>query len=123
MALKLTSAAVAVQDRKKAAKWYVQKLGFRVQVDDTEHWLTVVDPKSKFQLHLCEIAGPGVKPKKSELGNTGILFTTTESVPAVAARLKKNGVKFSQPPKEFPWGWIAKFLDRDGNEFWLSAAD
>jgi predicted enzyme related to lactoylglutathione lyase len=26
------------------------------------------------------------------------------------------------PPKELPWGWVAKFLDPDGNEFWLNPA-
>lgn len=122
MALKMTSVAVAVQDRKKAAKWYVQKLGFRVKDDDSEHWLTVQDRKGGFQLHLCEMAGPGKKPKRSELGNTGILLVTDQPILPLCARLKKKGVRFSQPPKEFPWGWVAKFLDRDENEFWLSPA-
>ncbi|MFZ0700133.1 MAG: VOC family protein [Thermoplasmata archaeon] len=122
MALVLTSVAVAVRDRKKAAKWYVEKLGFRVKDDDQEHWMTVTDPRRTFRLHLCEMAGPGRKPKKSELGNTGIMLVTREPIRTVYARLKKKGVKFSQPPKEFPWGWVAKFLDRDGNEFWLTPA-
>ncbi len=120
MALVLTSVAVAVRDRKKAAKWYVEKLGFRVQADDGEHWTTVTDARGKFQLHLCEVAEHGHKPQRSELGNTGIMLVTAQPLRTVHARLKKKGVKFSVPPKEFPWGWVSKFLDLDGNEFWLT---
>lgn len=123
MALVLTSASVAVADRKKAGAWYVDKLGFKIKDDEDEHWLTVTDAKGKFALHLCEMEGPGRKPKKSELGNTGILLTATEPIRTVHARMKRKGVKFSQPPKKFPWGWVAKFHDLDGNEFWLVPAD
>lgn len=120
MALQLRSAAVAVTDRKRSAKWYRQKLGLRV-VDDSEHWLTVGDRSGAFRLHLCEMGPkPGVRPKRSEVGNTGILFVTKEPIPRAYARMKKRGVRFSVPAVEKPWGWVAKFLDPDGNEFWLS---
>jgi predicted enzyme related to lactoylglutathione lyase len=117
------SIAVAVSDRKRSARWYRQKLGFRISADEPEHWTTVTDPKRRVQLHLCEVGGkPGARPKRSDVGNTGILLYTDEPILRVAARLKRRGVRFSQPPKEFPWGWVSKFLDPDGNEFWLSPA-
>jgi catechol 2,3-dioxygenase-like lactoylglutathione lyase family enzyme len=122
MTFRAVSAAVAVSDRKKAAKWYRTKLGFRVVDDDPEHWTTVGDRSGKFLLHLCELGKPGKKPPRSEVGNTGILLTTDEPFLRACARLKRRGVRFSQPPKEFPWGWVAKFLDPDGNEFWLNPA-
>jgi catechol 2,3-dioxygenase-like lactoylglutathione lyase family enzyme len=122
MTLELRSAAVAVTDRKRSAKWYQEKLGFRV-IDDDEHWLTVGDRSGSFRLHLCEMgAKPGAPPKRSEVGNTGILLVTKEPVLRAYARLKKKGVKFSVPAVERPHaGWVAKFLDPDGNEFWLSS--
>ncbi len=120
MTIRAISAAVVVSDRKKSARWYVSTLGFRIFDDDVEHWTTVGDRSGKFRLHLCEMGGrAGKKPPKSEVGNTGILLVTNESFPATCARLKRRHVRFSMPPKKLPWGWLAKFLDPDGNEFWL----
>ncbi len=122
MSLRPVSVAVAVTDRHQAAKWYVETLGFKVFDDDPEHWTTVGDKSGKFRFHLCEVGGrPGKKPPKSEVGNTGILLLVTgEPFGRACARLKRNGVRFSVPPKKMPWGWVAKFLDPDGNEFWLN---
>jgi len=123
MGFRAVSAAVAVADRKKAARWYVEVLGFKVFDDDPEHWTTVGDRSGKFLLHLCELGGrPGKKPPRSEIGNTGILLETTEPFQRACARLKRRKVRFSMPPKKQPWGWVAKFLDPDGNEFWLQPA-
>ncbi len=115
--------AIAVSDRKAAAKWYAKVLGFRVVDDDPEHWTTVGAPRSRFLLHLCEVGDrPGRKPPKSEVGNTGILLVTDAPFARTCAKLRRHRVKFSMPPKELPWGWVAKFLDPDGNEFWLMPA-
>jgi len=120
MTIRAVSAAVAVRDRAKAAKWYSKTLGFQVFDADPEHWTTVGDRSGKFLLHLCEMGGkPGRKPPRSEVGNTGILMESDGSFLRVCASLKKKGVKFSMPPKKLPWGWVAKFLDPDGNEFWF----
>ncbi|HUZ79481.1 MAG TPA: hypothetical protein VMV28_02520 [Thermoplasmata archaeon] len=43
MALVRTSVSLAARDRKKAAKWSVGKLGFRVRDEDKEHWMTTTD--------------------------------------------------------------------------------
>jgi predicted enzyme related to lactoylglutathione lyase len=123
MPVRPISAAVAVSDRARAAKWYVDTLGFRVFDEEPDHWTTVGDKSGKFRLHLCELRGPGKAPPKSEVGNTGILLETDEPFRQTCARLKKRGVKFSMPPKKLPWGWLAKFLDPDGNEFWLQPAE
>jgi predicted enzyme related to lactoylglutathione lyase len=124
MTIRAISAAVAVSDRAKAANWYVETLGFRTFEEDPDHWTTVGDRSGKFRLHLCEVGGrPGKKPPRSEVGNTGILLVTDESFPRTCARLKKHGVRFSMPAKKLPWGWLAKFLDPDGNEFWLMPAE
>jgi predicted enzyme related to lactoylglutathione lyase len=122
MTFRAVSTAVAVRDRAKAAKWYVDTLGFRVFDEEIEHWTTVGDRSGKFRFHLCEVGGPGKKPPKSEVGNTGILLEVDEPFLRACARLKKRGVRFSMPPKKLPWGWLAKFLDPDGNEFWLQPA-
>ncbi len=115
------SVGIAVADRKKAARWYTQKLGFRV-FDHGGHWTTVGDRSGGLRLHLCESERPAVRLKRSEVGNTAILYTTTEPILKAYARLRRKGVRFSEPPHELPWGWVGKFLDPDGNEFWLCPA-
>jgi len=117
------SAAIAVTDRKKAARWYGKALGWKTWDDEPEHWTTVGPRSGTFRIHLCEMGGaPGRRPPKSEVGNTGILLTTPEPFARACASLKRKGVKFSFPPKKLPWGWVARFLDPDGNEFWLNPA-
>jgi len=123
MTIRGISVAVAVSDRKKAAKWYARVLGFRVLDDEPEHWTTVGDRSGKFRLHLCEVGGrPGKRPPRREVGNTGILLVTTDPFQRTCARLTRKGVRFSMPPRKMPWGWVAKFLDPDGNEFWFNPA-
>jgi catechol 2,3-dioxygenase-like lactoylglutathione lyase family enzyme len=124
MTIRAVSVAVAVSDRTKAAKWYREVLGFRVFDQDPDHWTTVGDRSGKFLFHLCEVGvRTGKKPPKAEVGNTGILLVTDEPFPHTCARLKRRRVRFSMPPKKLPWGWLAKFLDPDGNEFWLMPAE
>jgi predicted enzyme related to lactoylglutathione lyase len=123
MGIRGVSVAVAVSDRKKAAKWYARVLDWTVFDEEPEHWTTVGDRSGKFLLHLCEVGGrPGKKPPRSEVGNTGILLVTKEPFLRACARLQRRGVKFSSPPKKLPWGWVSKFLDPDGNEFWFCPA-
>lgn len=111
MALRPVSTAVVVSDRKKAADWYTKKLGLRRVDDEPEHWTTVGDRSGTCLLHLCELGETGARVKRSEVGNTGILFVTTDSMARTYARLRKARVRFSVKPKKYPWGWVAKFLD------------
>ena len=123
MTFKGISVAIAVTDRKKSARWYAKTLGWKTLEDDPEHWTTVGDRSGRFRVHLCELHDkPGERPPRSEVGNTGILIETDQPFPRACAALRRKGVKFSFPPKKLPWGWVARFLDPDGNEFWLQPA-
>jgi catechol 2,3-dioxygenase-like lactoylglutathione lyase family enzyme len=119
MKLRPESVAVLVKDAKKARKWYTQKLGLKT-IADGEHWITVGDPKGGIQLHLCEMSGRGGKPML-EPGNSGIWISTDGDMMRTYAAMKRKGVKFSQPPEQAEWGgWVSKFVDPDGNEFWMT---
>lgn len=104
------SVAVVVSDRKKAAQWYREKLGFTIKEESEEHWTVVGPPSWPSGLHLCE--------GDLEPGNTGILLQPDDFDKTVQ-ELKKTGVQFTQEPKKEPWGTYAMFKDLDGNEFWL----
>ncbi|HEY5538673.1 MAG TPA: VOC family protein [Thermoplasmata archaeon] len=108
--LKLNTIAVVVRDEKKSAKWYKEKLGFRV-VDKYPHWHTVLPRGSSTKIHLCIDAPP-------ESGNTGIAFATT-SCKRDEAALRKKGVKITTPTTKEDWGTYFTFADPDGNEFWV----
>jgi len=107
------SIAVTVSDVKKSKKWYVEKLGFKLQ-DDEDHWVVVTPPGSPVGLHLCEV-------EKLEPGNTGITLRT-DNLEATYQTLKRNGVQFSRELAPSEWDKKMKYAmlkDLDGNEFWL----
>lgn len=102
--------AVRVADAKRSAAWW-KKLGFEVR-DETGHWVTVAPPGSKEMiLHLCEGEG-------HEEGNTGIGFFV-DDVDEVEKAWTGKGVKFSVPRRVGSASVQARFLDPDGNEYWL----
>ncbi len=106
------SVAVTVKDLKRSKRFFVGKLGMKL-LDDMDHWVTVGQSKSGMRLHLCQ-----TKPLDKE--NTGIALTVDGKLDRAYLALKKKGVKFSVPPTEQPWGVECRFLDPDGNEFWLA---
>ena len=54
--------------------------------------------------------------------NTGIGFNVAD-VDAAHAELAGKGVKFTMGPGKMPWGgYMAMFVDPDGNEFYLDQA-
>ncbi len=105
------SIAVVVKDARRSKKFYVDKLGMTV-LDDYPHWVTVGKPRQGFRIHLCDT-------EPLEPGNTGIALRVDTKLDAAYQALKKKGVKFSVPPKEQEWGMECRFVDPDGNEFWL----
>jgi predicted enzyme related to lactoylglutathione lyase len=110
------SVAVLVNDAKKSAQWYQEKLGF--QLDAMQgHWVAVKPPGSKTILHLCGNCQdwgddlPG--------GQTGI-FIKCDDKEKTYEEMKNKGVAFTVELSEFPSGGkYAVFKDLDGNEFWM----
>jgi catechol 2,3-dioxygenase-like lactoylglutathione lyase family enzyme len=109
-----TDVAVVVSDAQKAKNWYVDKLGFKVVLDKGH--AICVSPNvegSSLVLHLCGDNFASLEP-----GNTGIGFTA-DDFDKTCEELNGKGVKFSVKPKNEEGYKMAKFLDLDGNEFWL----
>jgi catechol 2,3-dioxygenase-like lactoylglutathione lyase family enzyme len=109
-----TDVAVVVSDAVEAKKWYVEKLGFKVVLDRGHAVCVSPDvEKGGLYLHLCGDNFASLEP-----GNTGIGFTADEFEKTCEDMMSK-GVRFSQPPADEDGYKSAKFLDMDGNEFWL----
>ena len=109
-----TDVAVVVSDAQKAKKWYAGKLGFKVVLEKGH--VIVVSPDAADRglfIHLC---GDNFAPL--EPGNTGIGLTA-DNFDQTCEELRGKGVRFSMPPKNEEGYKMAKFLDLDGNEFWL----
>ena len=109
-----TDIAVVVSDAKKAKDWYVEKLGFKV-VLDRGHAICV-SPRMKEGSLILHLSGDGFA--QLEPGYTGIGFTADNFL-ETCRDLQDKGVRFSLPPKDEDGYKMAKFLDPDGNEYWL----
>jgi len=131
------SVAILVNDAKKSARWYRDKLGF--EIVGIEGHTVFVRPKGSraILLHLCakcdawENDRPGgrtgiwlqcgkIKIRKDEKTGQVLPASRSEDVERTYQELKKNGVKFSEELTTTSWGKYAILKDPDGNEFEIS---
>lgn len=131
------SVAILVNDARKSAEWYRDKLGFEI-LGIEGHAVFVRPRGSGFPLlHLCgrcEDWGsdkPGgrtgiwlncgviILQKKRESGLV-LPASSPEAVERTFHELKKNGVEFSVDLTSTSWGKYAILKDLDGNEFEIS---
>ncbi len=129
--------AVLVNDAKKSAEWYHDKLGFEViRIEGHPVFVKPAGAQGPM-LHLCgrcddwEKDQPGgrvgvwlqcgeIVMRKDE--RTGVVTPASkpEEVESTYLELKKKGVEFSQELTKTDWGKYAILRDRDGNEFEIS---
>jgi len=131
------SVAVLVDDARKSAEWYQEKLGFEVVA--AEGHSAFVKPKGpgSLLLHLCgrceawEDDRPGgrtgiwlscgsVTMKRNEKDGRFMPVSRPEDVEKAYAGLKAKGVEFSEELTSTSWGKYAILKDLDGNEFEIS---
>jgi len=114
MLKKLVYVALLVSDQDKALDFYTNVVGLEKRVDSPTpvgpRFVTVGVKGQDFELVLW----PGT-PAKADLG--GAVYTIeVESIRMVFETLKSRGVNFEEPGiLEFPWGYVARFQDPDGN--------
>jgi lactoylglutathione lyase len=112
--------SVWVTDQDKAYDFYVNKLGFTVETDQTMpngfRWLEVVPPGA--ETHLA-IAKPSPGQDATIGGFSGVGFDA-DDLQATYDELVAKGVNFTVPLTKQPWGgMMAQFADPDGNVFML----
>jgi catechol 2,3-dioxygenase-like lactoylglutathione lyase family enzyme len=130
------SVAVLVQDARKSAEWYHDKLGFEI-VGIEGHTVFVKPKESNSLLHLCgrcdawEDDNPGGRTgiwlQCGEMvirtdKKTGIVTPASrpEDVERTYHELKKKGVEFAEELTTTSWGKYAVLKDPDGNLFEIS---
>lgn len=130
------SVAVLVNDAKKSAEWYRDKLGFEI-VENKGHTVFVKPKGSQFLLHLCgkcdawETDRPGgrtgvgfhcgkVGMRKDTVSGRLIRASNPEDVEKTYLELERKGVEFSEALTSTSWGKYAILKDPDGNEFEIS---
>ena len=115
--------AVVVLDRDRAIRFYRDGLGLEIRAQDEETgYIELSLGKGTAALSLVvprkEWGEPYYSEARARVGTrTGIVFQT-DSVPALALRLRHIGARLTQPPQEEPWGGrTLRFTDPEGNEF------
>ena len=117
---------IYVRDQDSSLRFYVDKLGFRVVVDqrfeDGLRWIEVAPADGNAHLGLA-LLPPGDDPEKLIRPEARVWFIT-EDVNRKYEEWKAGGVHFEFPPQVPRWGGIhTRFQDPDGNCFGLAGFD
>lgn len=124
-ALDFNHAMIYTSDVTRGVHFYGELLGFRM-VETFEHGGRMVYAR------LRAPAGPGSialhlpAPGESVPPQDGMrLYFEVKPLHKFCKQLEAAGVKFTQPPKLMPWGWMHAYLDDpDGHEislYWAGA--
>ena len=130
------SVAILVNDAKKAAEWYHDKLGFEI-IENEGHTVFARPRDSQTLLHLCGKCDdwgkdlPGGRTgvwlhcgkvilRRDEQNGRIIPASESSEVEGTYFELKRKGVEFSVELTTTSWGRMAILKDLDGNEFELS---
>jgi catechol 2,3-dioxygenase-like lactoylglutathione lyase family enzyme len=107
----------------EAIAWFTQVLGFKL-VDDValghgKRWVLVAPPGAEgTRLVLAE---PSDEKETARIGDqTGgrvFLFLHTDDFWRDHAAMKARGVRFTEIPRNEPYGWVAVFEDNWGNRW------
>jgi catechol 2,3-dioxygenase-like lactoylglutathione lyase family enzyme len=121
MIKKIALAGVWVSDQDVACKFYVEKLGFEIQMDtimeNGYRWLEVVPPGGETALTLAK---PYLGQKDVAIGVFANIVLSCEDIVATCNEMKSKGVNFIEEPNLQEWGMMqALFEDPDGNVFVL----
>jgi predicted enzyme related to lactoylglutathione lyase len=111
--MQVLSMSVPVSDQEKAKEFYVDTLGFDLQVDNSwregMRWIEVAPEGSATSLMLVSWSDP-LLPSMYR-----VVVVTTDDIQALHEELVAKGVSFDLPPTKLSYGTQAMFRDPDGN--------
>jgi catechol 2,3-dioxygenase-like lactoylglutathione lyase family enzyme len=117
-----------VTDQDAARDFYVTKLGFVPKADvsmgDGFRWVTIGHPDQPELEVTLMVPGPPLDPDMAEAierslakGTMGGFGLNTDDCQKTYKELSAQGIEFTQPPSERPYGVEALMRDNSGN--WL----
>jgi predicted enzyme related to lactoylglutathione lyase len=121
MLTKLSVVTILVRDQDEALKFYTETLGLE-KMDDINfgpgnRWLTVACPQQKeLQIFLAKADSFGMD-LMDHVGKLPTWAFGTDNCQQTFEELSGRGVKFTETPKQQPWGIQAVFEDLYGNKF------
>ena len=133
--IRIATTQLWVHDQEEALAFYTKKLGWEVRMDATLpemgdfRWLTVGPANHPdIAVVLMAIPGPPVMDAQTAhqvrdlmaKGFAGTIFLETDDVRRSYEQLSKQGVEFSEPPEERPYGIDSAFRDPSGNNIRLT---
>jgi len=111
--VQVESVSVPVSDQVQAKEFYVDTLGFELQVDNTwregMRWSEVAPEGSTTSLMLVTWSACMLP------GMYRVVVVATDDIRAIHEELVAKGIVFELPPTETPRGMQAMFRDPDGN--------
>jgi predicted enzyme related to lactoylglutathione lyase len=128
MSVRLNVVTVVVDDYENALKFYTDVLGFEkrtdMQLGPASRWLTVAAPGQDVEILLQKpdpaVHGAAHAKRLSERVGEGTTWVlATDDCHASYELLRSRGARFTEAPKEVPWGTQAVLKDLYGNTFAL----
>jgi predicted enzyme related to lactoylglutathione lyase len=99
---------IFVGDRRLAARWYVDNLGFAVEFETPDGLTTAVRDDRDFTIFLTSRAGNDHEPRC-------VLYFEVPDVDSAYERLAANGVEIVHGPQDSGWGYGPELRDLDGH--------
>jgi predicted enzyme related to lactoylglutathione lyase len=131
MSIKLGNVTILVRDYDEALKFYTEVLGFEKRSDQQfgpgARWVTVAAAGQDIQIVLQkpEPAMHGEENARrmtERIGQNPTWVIATDDCQKTYELYSARGVKFTEPPKQAPWGTQAVFKDLYGNSYALVQA-
>jgi lactoylglutathione lyase len=116
--MKIATVAVYVENQDKALEFWTKKVGFvvhqRREMGPNSTWIEVGPENAES----CIVIYPRSMMEDWNERKPSVVFES-ENIQKQFEAMSRQGVEFTQPPKDMPWGKFAMFLDSEGNWFGL----
>ena len=110
--VKFDHMSMPVSDPYASRDFYVKHFGFKVEFEVAERKMVAIQDEAGFTIFLYPAANPLDGAKCS-------LTLQVDNVDDVHAKLARQGLKFSNPPGKYFWGYGAELFDPDGYQLML----
>ena len=111
---------IPVKDQDRALRFYTEKLGFRILIDqqfsEKQRWIELSIPGAETGVSL--FTPDGHEDRVGTFVNTS---WEVDNMDKTYQELTAKGVEFAGPPQKQPWGTFAILKDSEGNQIVLSA--